>query len=74
MSIYSRRAVVVKLNKKEEPIRYKFNINDSVLYTKDCNIKNAKVLSRSNVNGENFYKIGNESETKMCKEKELLMR
>jgi len=74
MSIYSRRAVVVNLNKKE-PIYYKFNTNDPVLCTsKDCNIKNAKVLSRSNVNGENFYKIGNETETKMCKEKELLMR
>ncbi len=75
MSIYSRRSVVVKLNKKEEPIRYKFNTNDPVLCTsKDCNIKNAKVLSRSNVNGENFYKIGNEADSKMCKEKELLMR
>jgi len=71
--MFSRKEIVVKLNKKEEPTRYKFNINDPVLCTTD-NIKNAKVLSRSNVNGENFYKIGNESETKMCKEKELLMR
>jgi len=70
--MFARKAVVVKLDKKE-PIRYKFNVNDPVLCIKDS-IKNAKILSRSNVNGENFYKIGNESDTKMCKEKELLMR
>lgn len=70
--MFSKKSVVVK-TKKEEPIRYKFNINDPVLCTKG-DIKNAKVLSRSNVNGENYYKIGNETDTKMCKERELLMR
>lgn len=67
------KRIVSEINKKE-PIHYRFNINDPVLCTKDHNIKNAKILSRSNVNGENFYKIGNESDTKMCKERELIHR
>ena len=57
--------------------QYKFNVKDSVLCTiRNCAIKNAIVLSRSVVNGENFYKIEDEKTrvTKICKERELIHR
>jgi len=56
-------------------IRYRFNINDPVLSTnKDKYILNSVILSRYNVNGENYYKIGDKINTKICKEKELIHR
>jgi len=54
---------------------YKFHVNDPVLCTvKGSNIKNAIVLSKYKVSGDNFYKIGNEEITRICKEKELIHR
>jgi hypothetical protein len=57
--------------------QYKFNVKDSVLCTiRNCAVKNAIVLSRSVVNGENFYKIEDEKTkaVKICKERELIHR
>lgn len=68
--MYARRAIVVPLvngNKNS----YKFNINDPIFCTKN-NIINAKILSRYNISGANFYKIGNGIDSKVCKEIELI--
>ena len=57
--------------------QYRFNIKDSVLCTiRNCAVKNATILSRSVVNGENFYKIEDEKTkaVKICKERELIHR
>ena len=54
--MYARRSIVVKLDKKE-PISYKFNINDPVLCTKDCNIKNAKVLMEYIPDSQRYFDL-----------------
>ena len=66
---------VKETGKPKEITRYRFHVNDPVLCTiKDCNIDNAIILNRYNINGDILYKIGNSENTKMCKEGELLHR
>jgi hypothetical protein len=57
--------------------QYKFNVKDSVLCTiRNCIVKNATIVSRSTINGENFYKIEDDKTkaVKICKERELIHR
>ena len=54
---------------------YKFHINDPVLCViKDSTIKNTTILSRNTINGDNFYKIGDNQNFRVCKEKDLINR
>lgn len=72
---------VITEKSKKNIIHYKFHINDPVLCViKDSIIKDAFILSRNTINGENFYKIGNKETDKalilikVCKEGELIHR
>ena len=55
-------------------INYKFHINDPVKIVKGTNINNSIIKSRYNVSGVNHYKVGNSTETRICKETELINR
>lgn len=55
-------------------VNYRFNINETVFCTVKNNIKDAVIISRYTISGENFYKIGNKEETKICKESQLIHR
>lgn len=61
-------------SKSSIPIHYKFHVNDPVLCTVKNEIKDATVLSRYVVSGENYYKIGNSIITKTFKESVLIHR
>ena len=75
------KKITPKITKKDIT-HYKFHIHDPVLCViKDCIIKDAIILSRNTINGENFYKIGNKQSDndqliliKVCKERELIHR
>jgi hypothetical protein len=58
----------------KQDVTYKFHVNDPVLCTVENEIKNAIVLSRYIVKGENYYKIGNNTNTKTFKESVLIHR
>jgi hypothetical protein len=51
---------------------YKFHVNDPVFCTVENGIKNAIVLSRYVLNGDNYYRISNS--TKSFKENALIHR
>ena len=73
--MFSKRVIVESTNKVIN--HYRFNINDPVLCTvKNCDVRDAIILSRNTIKGDNYYKIGNKqtSNTKVCKEKELIHR
>lgn len=67
------KKTIIQVSKNTANVKYKFNINDPVYCTKDI-IKNAFILSRYTISGQNFYKIGNEQETKIYKESQLIHR
>lgn len=71
MGIFANRVVT---NSNVEITKYKFNIKDPVYCTKYPYYTNFIILSRYRVNGINYYKVGYENISKLCKESELLNR